>query len=613
MNQKRLKINAQFDAASFLKSLPTKPGVYQMINADGKVIYVGKARDLKKRVASYFRRQLDTKTQAMILQVVDIQITITSNENEALLLEANLIKQLRPRYNVLLRDDKSYPYLFLSTQHKFPRLDFHRGVKRAKGRYFGPYPSAGSVRENLSLIQKLFKLRQCSDSFFSHRSRPCLQYQIKRCTAPCVNFVDEESYRQQVDNAILFLEGKDDLVIDNLVVKMTSAADEKNYEEAARFRDQIKQLRRLQQQQVITGDSGDIDVLGVAEKMGQIAFTFLYIRGGRLIGNKTFFPKIPAQTDAQAALSAFIPQYYLNPVRAGNIPQRLILSVSLSDRQWIQDALQNELKCKLHISDRKLARYKQWQVMATTNAAHALAQHLSERNNVLVKLQALQEVLKLPNPIQRIECFDISHTQGEATVASCVVFGEEGEIKKDYRKFNIADITPGDDYAAMKQALTRRYTRLKSGEGVLPDLLMIDGGKGQLSQAAAVLEELQVSGVMLLGIAKGPSRKPGLEQLLLWGREQSLQLSADSVALHLIQFVRDEAHRFAIISHRAKRHKKRVTSPLEHIEGVGAVRRQKLLKHFGGLQALRNASVAEISRVAGISEALAQRIYDALH
>ncbi len=600
------------DSKSLLKTLTTKPGIYQMLDAQGKVIYVGKARNLKKRVTSYFQRKLDNKTQLMMGQAVDIQTTITSNENEALLLEANLIKQYRPRYNVLLRDDKSYPYLYLGVHQKFPRLDFYRGAKNKPGRYFGPYPSAGSVRENLALIQKLFKLRQCNDTFFKNRTRPCLQYQIKRCTAPCVGFVDEKNYRKQVNDAILFLEGKNDRVIDTLVQRMDDASKNLEYEEAAHYRDQIAQLRRLQKQQFMTADKGNIDVIGISESMGRVGFSVLFIRGGRVIGSKPFFPNTPKGTDLKSAMSAFIPQYYLSPMRSDDIPERIILSEPLEDREWIQNALREKLQSKLTISDRKLPQYKHWQTMAMINAKHLLAQHLAKKNTVAQQLKALQTALKFPNPIQRIECFDISHTLGEATVASCVVFGEEGPIKKDYRRFNITDIKPGDDYAAMHQALSRRYTRLKSGEGVLPDLLMIDGGLGQLKQAADVLEELQVSGVILLGIAKGPGRKPGLEKLYIWGKKLSIHLPPDDPALHLIQFIRDEAHRFAITAHRAKRAKHRVESPLQHIEGVGAKRRQQLLKHFGGIQELRKASVDELTKVPGISEELAKRIYDAL-
>ncbi len=583
-----------------------------MRDAQGRIIYVGKARHLHKRLSNYFRKSLDTKTQSLMSQVESIETTITNNENEALLLEAVLIKDHHPRYNVLLRDDKSYPYLYLSTHQKFPRLDFYRGAKKAPGRYFGPYPSAGSVRENLALIQKLFKLRQCRDIFFKNRTRPCLQYQIKRCTAPCVGYVNEADYRQQVEEAILFLEGKNNQVIDKLSVRMEEASQKLDYEDAAYYRDQVVRLRRLQKQQFITRDHGNIDVIGVSQSMGYVGFAVLFIRAGRLIGSKPFFPNMPRETSVQDALTAFISQYYLSPLRNDDIPERVIVSERLPDRVWIQNALSNALVHKLIITDQKRAPYKSWQSMAVTNAAHALAEHLAEKNTITVKLEALQTALNFPNPLSRIECFDVSHTMGEATVASCVVFGSEGPIKQDYRRFNITGIQPGDDYGALKQALTRRYTRLKAGDGILPDLLMIDGGVGQLKQAADVLEELQVSGVILMAIAKGPTRKLGLEKIYLWGHKLELHLPSDSIALHLIQFIRDEAHRFAITAHRAKRAKRRLESPLESIEGIGQKRRRELLKYFGGMQELKKASAEEIARVPGISQKLAQKIHEVL-
>ena len=597
-----------------LPVLSSKPGVYQFLNARGTILYVGKARNLKKRVSSYFRSRLDSpKTKVLMSQVVDLQVTITGSENEALLLESNLIKQYKPRYNVLLRDDKSYPYLMLTTEHDFPRLDFHRGAKPPKNRYFGPYPNAGAVRDNLALIQKLFKLRQCSDTFFRNRSRPCLQYFIERCTAPCVGYVNKENYHEQVEHAILFLEGKNSKIIKDLTKRMEKASEQLEYEQAAQCRNQIARLRQLQTKQYITGDKGDIDIIGVAEKMGDVAISMLFIRSGRLIGHKAFFPNIPMNMDVKTALSEFIPQYYLSPLRGEAIVERIVLSEPIADRVWIQQALQEKLGKKLIISDRKLEQYRRWQSLAQSNAKFALAQHLAEKGSVALKLESLQSSLRLPNPTQKIECFDISHTMGEATVASCVVFGQEGPLKKEYRRFNIKGIKAGDDYAAMHQVLLRRYTRLKSGDGELPDLIMIDGGLGQLRQAAEVLEELQISGIVLLGIAKGPSRKPGLERLIIWGRKNKIQLKPDNVALHLIQYIRDEAHRFAISAHRAKRAKARKESVLESVEGIGAKRRRDLLRYFGGLQELRKASVVDIAQVSGISEGLAERIYNALH
>ncbi len=601
------------DPKTYLKGLSTKPGVYCMLNTDGQVIYVGKARNLHKRLTSYFRRQLDTKTQSLMQQVALIETTITNTENEALLLEANLIKEYHPRYNVLLRDDKSYPYLYLAIYQKFPRLDFYRGAKKAPGRYFGPFPNAGSVRENLALIQKLFKLRQCNDIFFKNRTRPCLQYQIKRCTAPCVGYVNENDYRQQVDEAILFLEGKNNEVVDKLSRRMEIASEKLDYEDAGYYRDQIVRLRRLQKQQFMMRDNGNIDVIGVSESMGYVGFVVIFIRAGRVIGSKPFFPNMPRDTNKQDALTAFVSQYYLSPLHHDDLPERIVLSEILEDRLWIQNALSDVLQHKFTISDTKRAPYKQWQHMAAVNASEALTQHLAMKNTWASKLEAVQIALHLPNIAGRIECFDVSHTQGEATVASCVVFGTEGAIKQDYRRFNITGVTPGDDYGALRQALSRRYTRLKEGGGTLPDLLIIDGGIGQLKQAADVLEELQVSGVMLMGVAKGPARKPGQEKIYLWGRKVEIHLPSDSMALHLIQFIRDEAHRFAIVAHRAKRAKRRLESPLESIEGIGPKRRQDLLKYFGGLQELKKASIDEIAKVPGISQKLAEAIHQALN
>lgn len=585
-----------------------------MINAAGTVIYVGKARDLRQRVSSYFRSPLDSvKTEKLMSLVVDFQVTYTDSENEALLLEANLIKELKPKYNVLLRDDKSYPYLFLSTTHAFPRLDFHRGAKKQKGRYFGPYPNAGSVRENLALIQKLFKLRQCDDVFFANRTRPCLQYQINRCTAPCVGYVTPEEYQQQVQNAILFLEGKSGLIVKKLQHEMDEASVKLNYEEAARIRDVLIRMRRLSTTQYITGDQGDVDVMGIAQKMGQISISILFIRGGRLIGHRAFFPNTPPDTSISDALSEFIPQYYLSPLRGDQVVQRIVTSEKLADREWVQSALQAQLESKIVITDRHGAKFKQWQTLSQKNAELALAQHLSEKNTIAIKLEALQQALKLPNPIARIECFDISHTQGESPVASCVVFGERGALKKDYRRFNIENITPGDDYAAMYQAVFRRYSRVKKEEGALPDLLMIDGGLGQLKQAVDALHEIQVSGVAILAVSKGVARKPGMETLHLHGNPEPIHLNPTDTALHLIQFVRDEAHRFAITAHRGKRQKNRLFSPLESIEGVGIKRRQEILRHFGGLQELKKAGIKDIAKIKGISEALAKKIYEKLH
>jgi excinuclease ABC subunit C len=602
------------DHQALLKNFPSQPGVYQMLNAEGKVIYVGKARHLKRRVSSYFRlRPNDIKTAVMMAQVVDIQITITASETEALLLEANLIKELRPRYNILYRDDKSYPYLFLSVGEDFPRLDFHRGAKRATGQYFGPFPSASAVRDNLALIQKIFKLRQCSNNFFRHRTRPCLQYQIQRCTAPCVNYVTKEAYAEQVKLVLLFFQGKNEEIITELTQKMERAADVLDYEKAAAYRDEIGLLRKLQEQQAMVSDTGNIDVLGIAEQIGEVAIAVIFVRQGRVLGNKVFFPQTPLSADPQEALAAFIPQYYLNPLHGEEVIERIVVSRPLADKECLQAALSEQLNRNILVTDRKQPLYKQWQRMADTNAAYALSQHLAQHNKIAAQLEALQAALALPSPVQRMECFDISHTSGEETVASCVVFNDQGPLISDYRRFNIKDITPGDDYAALRQALNRHYTHLKAEEKPLPDLLIIDGGPGQLKQAIEVLEELQVSGVSLLGVSKGVTRKPGLEQLWLVGRPRALRLPANDPALHIIQMIRDEAHRFAITAHRKKRAKSSLTSSLESIEGIGAKRRRDLLRHFGGLQGLRQAGIADLMRVPGISAELAKRIFDYFH
>ena len=598
-----------FDAKAFLKTLTSRPGVYRMINAEGEVIYVGKARNLLKRVGSYFTRSVTSpKTQAMVSQVANIEVTVTRNENEALILENNLIKELRPRYNVLLRDDKSYPYIYVSAD-EFPRLAFHRGAKRAKGRYFGPFPSAGAVRETLNLLQKVFRVRQCEDSFYKNRSRPCLQYQIKRCTAPCVGYVMEDVYAEDVRHAMMFLEGKDSQVIDELVNRMEHASASLEFEQAAAFRDQIASLRRVQEKQYISGEGGDLDIIVSAVKNGVGCVQVFFIRGGHHLGNKTFFPKHTQDAEADEVLGAFLPQYYLGKP----VPNEVLVNHGLDEREWLESVLAEQAGRKVSISHNVRGDRARWLEMAQTNLAQALARQLVNKSGLQQRYEALQEALGLDDQPQRLECFDISHTQGEATVASCVVFDQDGPRKSDYRRFNIEDITPGDDYAAMHQALTRRYTRLKKGEGKLPDILFIDGGKGQLSQAREVMAELAIDDVILVGVAKGEGRKPGLETLFLSGQGEPIILPADSPALHLVQQIRDEAHRFAITGHRQRRAKARGKSPLEGIPGVGAKRRRDLLNQFGGWQEVARAGVDDLAKVKGISQDLAQRIYDAFH
>jgi excinuclease ABC subunit C len=598
----------KFDSSEFLKTLTARAGVYQMIDNINTVIYVGKAKNLKKRVSSYFRKTgLTSKTRVMVAQIANIEITVTHTENEALILENNLIKELMPRYNILLRDDKTYPYLFISAD-KFPRLSLHRGTKRKKGQYFGPYPSAGAVRESLNLLQKLFPVRQCDDTYYQNRSRPCLQYQIKRCTGPCVGLVSEQDYQQDIQHTIMFLEGKNQQVMDALSAQMEDASDKLDFEQAALIRDKIISLRRVQERQYVSSEYGDLDVLAAKITDGMAVVEVCFIRGGRSLGNKSYFPKGSAGSSTEELLSAFIPQYYLGK----DVPSEILLSHKLDDMTLLQDVLKSESKHRVIVRCPQRGTSVRWMKMAMTNAEISLNQRLSSRANLLQRFETLQEALDLDEIPKRIECFDISHTRGEKTVASCVVFGLEGAIKNDYRKFNIDGITPGDDYAAMNQALTRRFTRLQKGEGKRPDLLLIDGGKGQLTEAKAIMAELQLD-IDILGIAKGPERRPGEETLFLVGRAGEVSLPADSAALHLLQQVRDEAHRFAITGHRQRRAKARKTSPLEGIAGMGPKRRQKLLQQFGGLQEVQRAGIEDLARVDGISESLAQKIYDVFH
>jgi excinuclease ABC subunit C len=602
-----------FDIPGFLKHLTSHPGVYRMFDADGTVIYVGKARNLKRRVSSYFQRRDDSpKTRSLVRQIQRVEVTVTATEGEALLLESNLIKKLRPRYNVLLRDDKSYPYIFLS-EGPYPRLSVHRGPRRAKGRYFGPYPNVSAVRESLSLLQKVFPVRQCEESYFANRDRPCLQYQIKRCSGPCVGLVDEEDYAEDVRHSTMFLEGRNHQVIDELVQRMEAAAERLDFEQAARYRDQIANLRRVQERQYVSGERGDLDVIALHSDAGASCVQVFFVRAGRNLGNRTYYPANSADASPGEVLSAFMAQYYLAGPGDRVVPSEVLVNVEPDDRALLEQVLGERAGRKVTVTRKVRGERARWLAMAERNAEHALAAHLASRSSVLRRFQALQEALGLATLPGRIECFDISHTMGEATVASCVVFDHEGPVKSDYRRFNIEGITPGDDYAAMHQALTRRFKRLGEGEGKAPDLLLIDGGRGQVTQAEQVIAELGVEGVAVVGVAKGPTRRPGLEQLIISGHNSPLSLPADSAALHLIQQVRDEAHRFAITGHRQRRAKARRRSPLEAIEGLGPKRRQQLLRQFGGLQEVARAGVEDLSTVHGISRQLAQRIYDAFH
>ncbi len=599
-----------FDPKPILRNLPQGPGVYRMFDANDEVLYVGKARSLRRRVASYFNRGAhDAKTQSLVAQVCDLQVTVTHTEAEALILENNLIKSLRPRYNVLLRDDKSYPYIYLSSHQDYPRLTFHRGSRRGPGRYFGPFPSAGAVRQTLSQLQKVFPVRQCRDSFFENRSRPCLQYQIKRCTAPCVGYVERPEYARDVADVERFLEGRSNEVIDTMVTRMERASETLDFEEAALLRDRIAALRRIQEKQYVSGARGDVDVIACALRERLACVQVFVIRDGRNLGNQTFFPRVPDGADEEEVLYGFVARHYLGR----DIPDELLLNHDLEDREVLEEALSADAKRRIRIASRVRGDRRRWLRMAANNAEHSLAAHMATRASMERRFEDLLEALALEEMPERIECFDISHTQGEATVASCVVFNREGPLKSDYRRFNIEGVAPGDDYGAMRQALERRYTRLKEGEGPLPDLLLIDGGRGQLAQAEAVLQELQVGEVALVGIAKGPRRKPGEEVLFVAGRAGSTRLAPDAPSLHLLQQIRHEAHRFAITGHRNRRGRARITSSLEEIPGLGPKRRQSLLKHFGGLRGVKRAGVEDLARAQGISRALAERIYDTLN
>ena len=605
---------ASEDLKQLLENMTHYPGVYRMIDADGTLIYVGKAKDLKKRVASYFGKKADSpKTRAMVKQVCAVEVTVTRTEAEALLLESNLIKQHKPRYNVVLRDDKSYPYLYLSSDGKFPRLSFYRGAKSGAGQYFGPYPSARSARRTLNLTQKLFKIRQCDDNFFKNRSRPCLQYQIKRCTAPCVGLTNDEAYREDVKHTIMFLEGRNEEVIGELTVPMQRAADRLDYERAAQYRDQISSLRKIQENQYISAPQGELDIVACAIQSGQACVQVFFVRGGLNLGNKVFFPRHTDELTEQQVLNAFLSQYYLTASRNRLAPREILLSHRVTDAETLMVLLSERAGKAVKIKHNHRSERKKWMEMALNNANIALQTRLSSRDKYISRFENLQAALRLSEPVERIECFDVSHTGGEATVASCVVFNQDGAVKADYRKFNIKDVPAGDDYAAISQAFNRRYSRIKKEEGKLPDLILIDGGKGQVNAVRAVAEELQLDEITLLGVAKGKSRKPGMERLIFSDGNSETSLPPASSALHLIQEIRDEAHRFAITGHRQQRNRKRTKSTLEDVEGVGAKRRRDLIRYFGGLQAVSRAGVEELARAPGISNNLAVKIYASFH
>ncbi|GFD88816.1 excinuclease ABC subunit UvrC [Alteromonas sp. McT4-15] len=603
---------SDFDSAAFLKNLTSQPGVYRMYNSQDEVIYVGKAKNLKKRVSSYFRANLDNaKTRSLVSQIAKMDVTVVNSETEAFLLENNFIKKYKPRYNVVMRDDKSYPFIFLS-DHQHPRLSFHRGPQKKKGEYFGPYPSAWSVRESLRSMQRIFPVRQCEDSYYRARSRPCLQYQMQRCSAPCVEgYVTDEEYKEQVNFARLFLKGKNQQVIGSLVEKMEKASESLNFEAAARYRDQINALRKVQERQWVAGTQDEMDVFGFAFKGNMACIQVMFIRDGQLLGSKAFFPKVPNTADEQEVFESFFLQFYL----AGNkvIPKQIVLAQTLSDQDAIAEVLASEAGHKVTFFKGAREEKRKYLALAQANAQTALEAQYSQQKSVFARYLDLEDALDIDVPLQRMECFDISHTSGQQTVASCVVFNREGPLKSDYRRYNIEGITPGDDYAAMAQALKRRYKSVKEVQKI-PDLLLIDGGKGQLAQAEAFFEDWpHDKKPMLLGVAKGVTRKPGLETLILAGSHDVVSMESHSPGLHLVQHIRDESHRFAITGHRNRRQKVKTTSSLESIPGIGAKRRQQLLKFMGGLQGLKKASRDEIASVPGISQELAETIYDHLH
>jgi len=601
---------ANFDGKEFVRTLTTSPGVYRMLDADGEPLYVGKAGNLKKRVGSYFLKpRMEPRIAAMVAQIARIEVTLTRTEAEALLLEAQLIKSLKPRYNILLRDDKSYPFIYLSGDEDYPRMGFHRGAKSGKGEYFGPYPSAWAVRESLDLMQKLFLVRQCEDSYFRNRSRPCLQYQIKRCSAPCVGLIAPREYQASVRHAAMFLQGKSSIVIEELGAGMEQASAALEFEKAARLRDQIATLNRLQAQSHIQGASADLDALACHLDGGLACVSVLYFRNGVSLGSRDFFPRLAVEANEGVVLGSFVAQYYLDKP----VPRELVLSHAPEDAALLTEMLSAQAGHAVEIKTNVRADRARFLELAQKNARAALAARLASNQTTRERFEALRDLLELGETPQRLECFDISHTLGEATVASCVVYGPEGAEKSNYRRFNISGIEPGDDYGAMRQALERRYKRLQAGEGVLPDVLLIDGGKGQVAQALEVLADLGVTGVLVVGVAKGAERRAGHETLIRGDNGKTLWPGPESAALHLIQSVRDEAHRFAITGHRQRREKAREKSRLEEIPGIGAKRRSALLRHFGGLGGVAAAGIDELAGVKGVSRELAAKIYAAFH
>jgi excinuclease ABC subunit C len=600
---------AIFDPAPVIGALPHLPGVYRMLNSAGEALYVGKALDLRKRVASYFQKTTgqSPRIQVMLGQVASVETTVTRSEAEALLLESTLIKSLTPRYNILFRDDKTYPYLVV-TGHRYPRLGFHRGSLDKKNRYYGPFPSAGAVRESIQLLQKVFRIRTCEDTVFTNRSRPCLLHQIKRCTAPCVGLVGDSEYAEDVKSADLFLAGKEDEVMDRLAARMDEASGATRYEEAALFRDRIAALRKVQEKQFVSREADDADVIACARAAGIVCVNLVMIRSGRHLGDKNFFPRNADESTADQVLEAFVQQHYLQH----NAPPLVVVGGEI-DATPLEQVLAERSGHKVRIQTHPSGPRRAWLEMAERNAQFGAEQALGSISTQGARMAALQQALGMPDTLARIECFDVSHTMGEAAVASCVVYEKSAMQKGEYRRYNITGIEPGDDYGAMRDVLTRRYRKVVAGEGRVPDLVLIDGGRGQLGVAVAVFAELGLNDVALVAVAKGEGRRPGLEELLMPGRPDPLVLGAEHPGLHLVQQIRDEAHRFAIQGHRARRGKARTTSSLEAIRGIGSKRRQRLLARFGGLRGLLAASVEELAQVEGISRVLAEKIYHELH
>jgi excinuclease ABC subunit C len=604
-----MKVRA-FDPKEYVAALPRRPGVYRMYDAEGELLYVGKARNLRDRVSTYFNpSNIAPKVQALVQQIADMEVTVTNSETEALLLEYNLIKAEKPRFNVTLRDDKSYPYIYLCTEHEYPRLSFYRGARNQPGRYFGPFPSAGAVKETLHQLQKLFHIRNCRDTFFANRSRPCLQHQIDRCSGPCVGLISREAYAQDVDTAVKVLDGHSTEANAQLEARMEEAAMKLEFERAAQIRDQLAALKRIQQQQIVTAEGErDVDVFALIGEPGEYAVSVMLVRGGRNLGTTSYFPRATL-AEPDEAFSSFIMQYYSSQ----EPPPEVLVSRSLPDAESLCEALSTRTSHTVHVRHPMRGLGARWAEMTTENATQALRMRLAQRQGAEEMMAALADELDFPELPARIECFDISHTGGEGTVASCVVFGPEGPLKKEYRRFNITGVTPGDDYGALRQALTRRYTRIREGEYPAPDVLLIDGGLGQVNEVHGVLAELGFEDQMLIGVAKGPDRRPGQERLFVYGAAAPRILEAHSPALRLIQRIRDEAHRFAITGHRRKRARRYSESVLETVPGLGPAKRRAILKHFGGLQGVMRAGVADLEQVAGIGASLARNIYDHLH